>query len=154
MLTVRRADLADVPALSELLSQLFAGEVEFHPDDDAQRRGLALIIGGDGIGRVLIGEKNGRPAGMVNMLYTVSTALGGRVAILEDVVIDKSARGHGHGKALLAAAIEAARADGCLRITLLTDSTNARAHHLYKSYGFVRSAMCPFRLMLPRTLTA
>lgn len=152
MIAIRTATHDDIPALVRLLGQLFAQEAEFHPDDRAQARGLAAILADARIGSILIAEHGDKPVGMANLLYTVSTALGGRVAILEDMVIDEECRGAGFGRALLAAAIERARADGCLRITLLTDTDNARAQRLYGSFGFKRSAMVPFRLMLERTL--
>ncbi|MGQ0672875.1 MAG: GNAT family N-acetyltransferase, partial [Hyphomicrobium sp.] len=40
------------------------------------------------------------------------------------------------------------RADGCRRITLLTDGDNAAAHRFYERAGFTRSAMVPYRLGL------
>jgi GNAT superfamily N-acetyltransferase len=85
---------------------------------------------------------------MVNLLYTVSTALGARVAMLEDMVVTRQQRGGGIGTLLLQAAIALARADGCQRITLLTDTDNASAHRFYRRHGFVASPMVPFRLML------
>ncbi len=154
MTTIRIATAADVPSLSKLLSQLFAQEAEFTPDREAQARGLGMIIADPAVGRILLAEREGMVIGMVNLLYTVSTALGARVAILEDMVIDKASRRAGTGGKLLAAAIERARADGARRITLLTDHDNAGAHKFYRGYGFERSSMVPFRLALAPTLTA
>lgn len=148
MLTIRIAAPADVQALTALLAQLFAQEAEFVPDTAAQTRGLAAIIGDEKIGRILIAEENNRSIAMVNLLYTVSTALGGRVAILEDMVVDRTARGRGIGNQVLKAAMDTARADGCLRVTLLTDHDNTAAHCFYNRSGFTRSGMIPFRLTL------
>ena len=152
MTHIRPAILKDVPALAHLLAQLFSQEAEFAPDLAAQARGLSLIIGEPNTGRILIAERDGKPVGMVNLLYTVSTALGERGAILEDMVVDKTCRGGGIGAMLLAKAIEAARADGCRRITLLSDHDNHRAHAFYGRFGFQRSAMVPFRLALERSV--
>jgi len=77
-----------------------------------------------------------------------STALGGRVALLEDMVVRPDARGRGAGSLLLRAAVEFARAAGCLRITLLTDADNAAAQRFYARHGFGQSAMIPMRLPL------
>jgi ribosomal protein S18 acetylase RimI-like enzyme len=41
-----------------------------------------------------------------------------------------------------------ARAEGCARITLLTDAANAGAQRLYARFGFACSSMTPMRLML------
>jgi GNAT superfamily N-acetyltransferase len=154
MLTVRPATLDDVPALAALLGQLFAQEAEFSPDPVLQARGLTALIGDKGSGRILVAEKDSRPVGMVNLIYVISTALGARVAMLEDVVVDKTCRGNGIGTKLLASAIETARSDGCQRITLLTDADNINAHKFYESFGFARSAMVPLRLMLKKTRMA
>jgi GNAT superfamily N-acetyltransferase len=86
--------------------------------------------------------------GMVNLLFTVSTALGGRVGILEDLIVAPGSRGSGIGSALLKKAIEKARALGCKRLALLTDRDNRSAHRLYRRHGFVMSQMAPFQLSL------
>ncbi len=153
-LTIRPAHASDIPALVRLLVELFAQEAEFAPAPERHARGLAAIIADERVGKVLLAEQDGRAAGMVNFLYTISTALGGRVALLEDVVVGKALRGSGIGQKLVAEAIETARADGCLRITLLTDPGNGRAHRFYERFGFQRSAMVPFRLMLEATQVA
>lgn len=85
--------------------------------------------------------------GMVNILYTVSTACGGRVAIVEDMILRAEKRNNGFGTLLLSAAIELARGEGCLRITLLTDRTNDSAIRFYQRHGFVLSEMVPMRLV-------
>jgi len=85
---------------------------------------------------------------MVNLLFTISTALGERVALLEDMVIASKLRGAGVGSQLLEQAISVARAEGCKRITLLTDKTNESAQRFYAKQGFELSSMVPMRLSL------
>ncbi len=148
MPSFRRAAIDDVPQLAGLLGILFAQEAEFKPDEAAQLRGLNTILSSPGTGAVVVAEKGGRVVGMVNLIYIVSTALGARVAILEDLVVDPDNRGKGLGSAILTAAIETARADGCRRITLLTDGDNVTAHRFYQRFGFTRSTMLPYRLSL------
>lgn len=148
MLSIRRATAADIPALAGLLGQLFEQEAEFRSDDAAQRAGLALILADPATGCVLVAEDGVRIAGMVTLLFTVSTALGGRVVLLDDLVVDRAARGRGIGSALLTAAIDLCRSEGIGRITLNSDADNADAHRFYARFGFVRSPMVPFRLIL------
>ncbi|MGH8745005.1 MAG: GNAT family N-acetyltransferase, partial [Burkholderiales bacterium] len=69
-------------------------------------------------------------------------------AWLEDLVVRPDRRGWGIGRALLEHVAEQARANGVLRITLLTDPDNERAHALYRSLGFEFSAMRPMRLKI------
>ncbi|TRW90681.1 GNAT family N-acetyltransferase [Candidatus Methylobacter oryzae] len=142
------ANMSDIPALCELLDILFSQEADFTPDREAQSRGLAQIIGNPEIGLIVVAREQGRAVGMVNLLYTVSTALGGRVALLEDMVVAPDARGSGVGSLLLQQAVQIARSNGCKRITLLTDSDNEPAQRFYQKHGFGFSAMIPLRLLL------
>jgi GNAT superfamily N-acetyltransferase len=145
---IREATPADLPALCRLLAVLFEQEADFQPDADRQARGLALILGRPDVGRILCADDGAGVVGMVSLLYTVSTAEGGRAAWLEDMVMHPAPRGGGIGKRLLSGAVAQARADGCVRITLLTDATNAGAQRFYGRVGFVRSGMIPMRLGL------
>ncbi len=140
----------DIPALCELLDILFSQETEFAPNHDAQSRGLAHIIGNPEIGHVLVARHDNDVVGMVSLLYTVSTALGAKVALLEDMVTAPSSRGSGVGSQLLENAIEFARLNGCKRITLLTDQVNESAQRFYQRHGFILSPMTPLRLPLDK----
>ena len=145
---IEKATPADIPALSELLSALFSQEAEFTPNSEAQAKGLNQIIRNPEVGAVLVAREGGQVVGMVNLLFTVSTALGGQVALLEDMVVSSQARGAGVGSELLDQAISFARAQGCKRITLLTDRENESAQRFYGKKGFVVSGMVPMRLSL------
>lgn len=142
------ATLADLPELCELLELLFTQEAEFRPNRSLQSEGLRQIAAFPERGQILVMRRGSRVIGMVSLLFTISTALGGRVAILEDMVLRPECRGQGEGSNLLRAAIECARSAGCLRITLLTDSDNDGAQRFYARHGFTRSAMLPMRLIL------
>jgi GNAT superfamily N-acetyltransferase len=139
---------ADLPVLCELLGVLFSQETGFTPDRNAQRRGLARIIADPRAGTVLAAHDHDAVVGMVNLLYTESTALGAPVALLEDMVVLPASRGKGIGTMLLQSAFQAARAHGCRRITLLTDVKNTAAQRFYARHGFGPSSMIPLRLML------
>ncbi len=142
------ATLSDIPALCDLLAILFTQEADFKPDRAAQSRGLTRIINNPDIGLIVVARQDSRVVAMVNLLYTVSTALGERVALLEDMVVCPALRGSGIGSRLLEQAIELARLNGCKRITLLTDSSNESAQRFYQKHGFGFSAMIPLRLSL------
>ena len=146
---VRRATPADVPQLCGLLTLLFAQEADFTPDPERQTRALSLIIEQPDVGHIYCATDGKLIAGMVSILFTISTAEGGRAAWLEDMVVNPAYRGSGIGKRLLNEAIRQARSAGCSRITLLTDATNTLAMQFYGRSGFVRSQMVPFRLGLP-----
>jgi GNAT superfamily N-acetyltransferase len=142
------ATLDDINPLCDLLAILFSQEAEFKADANLQAAGLRKILSNPEGGIILVARRETKIIGMVNLLFTVSTALGAKVAILEDMVVLPAERGRGVGSQLLNAAIDTAKQQNCHRLTLLTDSDNAIAHRFYEQHGFVRSSMLPFRLML------
>ena len=148
MVTIEPASSDDIPQLAELLSALFTQEADFRPDPARQVRGLRLIIEQPQVGRIFVARESGSIVGMVNLLFTVSTAEGGLVVLLEDLVVRPGHRGKGAGSALLRHAIDFAEANGFARITLLTDRVNEQAMRFYARHGFQLSAMVPMRLGL------
>jgi GNAT superfamily N-acetyltransferase len=142
---IDQATLTDIPQLCILLDELFSQEAEFAPDHGLQERGLSKILNNDGIGVILVVRESDKVIGMVNILYTISTALGGRVGTLEDFVVLPEYRNSGIGSKLLSYALNFAKKRGCQRITLLTDDDNQDAHRFYLRNGFSRSSMVPFR---------
>ena len=145
---IEMATTSDVPMLCILLDCLFSQEVEFKPDHKTQSRGLEMILNNNNIGNIFVAKKNEKIIGMVILLYTVSTALGERVALLEDMVVSPDERELGIGSMLLDHAVKYATEKGCKRITLLTDKMNIRAQKFYKQHKFNYSSMIPFRMII------
>lgn len=147
-MNLRIATDQDVSQLSRLLGILFSREEEFMPNAALQDAGLRAIIADPRLGEIMLADENGRIIGMVSLLYTVSTALGAKVALLEDMIVDPSRRGQGIGSKLLDYALRVSRERGCARVTLLTDACNTDAHRFYERFGFKKSAMIPMRLVM------
>ena len=145
---IEPAALDDLPALVALLGLLFSQEAEFTPTPSVQAQGLRLILSQPAVGRVWILRHAGKVVGMCSLLFSVSTALGARVAWLEDVVLLPAVRGRGWGSALLAEVLQQAKQMGCARLTLLTDADNLGAQRFYARFGFAASGMQPMRLQL------
>ena len=143
---IEPATEADLDELSEMLGDLFAQEGDFRPDKEKQLRGLRLIFEQPSRGRVFVLRQNGAIVGMINLLFTISTAEGGFVMLLEDLVIHKKFQGKGYGSRLLQHAIDFAKQKNFLRITLLTDRPENVAQEFFRHYGFVESSMIPMRL--------
>ncbi len=149
MITIRKAERADIPSLAYLLGLLFEQEKEFSADFERQKIGLEMIISDPAVGEVLVAERTDEGVlGMVSLLYTVSTAVGGRAALLEDMVVAPEERGRGCGSALVAAAMNLARERDCRRITLLTDFDDLAAEKFYQKHGFKLSPMVPLRQLI------
>ena len=145
---IEMATTSDIPTLCTLLDYLFSQEVEFKSDHETQSRGLEKILNNNNTGNIFVAKKNEKIIGMVILLYTVSTALGERVALLEDMVVSPNEQELGVGSMLLDHAVKYATEKGCKRITLLTDKMNIRAQKFYKQHKFNRSSMIPFRIII------
>ncbi|MBU1447866.1 MAG: GNAT family N-acetyltransferase [Gammaproteobacteria bacterium] len=139
------ATAADLPQLADLLSELFALESDFAPDRDKQLRGLRLILDEPQLGRLFVLRIDGAVAGMANALITVSTAEGGKVLLLEDVIVSRAHRGGGLGRKLVAHVLDWAQQQGMTRVTLLADRDNAPALDFYRALGFEGSHMTVLR---------
>jgi hypothetical protein len=90
---IEPATEADLDELSQMLGDLFAQEGDFRPDKEKQLRGLRLIFEQPSRGRVFVLRRNGAIVGMINLLFTISTAEGGFVILLEDLVVHKQYQG-------------------------------------------------------------
>ena len=145
---IEPATEADLDELSEMLGELFAQEGDFRPDREKQLRGLRLIFEQPSRGRVFVLRQNGAIVGMINLLFTISTAEGGFVILLEDLVVHKKYQGKGYGRRLLQHAIQFAKQKNFLRVTLLTDRPENVAQEFFRHHGFVESSMIPMRLWI------
>jgi GNAT superfamily N-acetyltransferase len=144
------AKSADLPRLVELLGMLFESEAEFAANPEKQRAGLQAILADPMKGTVYVARDGRQVVAMASLLYTVSTAEGGKAALFEDLVVAPEHRKRGIGQALLKHVVAEARKEGVLRITLLTDMQNERAQAMYRRAGFVGSPMKPMRLKLKK----
>lgn len=144
---IRTARQEDLPALTALLAELFTIEQDFSPDTTRQRRGLALLLA-DERATVLVAEVAGQILGMVTLQSLISTAQGGWVGLLEDLVVASAWRGEGLGSRLLAAAQEAADNQGLSRVQLLVDEDNHSAKGFYRNQGLRRTHLQAWRQAL------
>ncbi len=147
-LRIEPATLEDLPELTELLIELFTIEKDFIPDREKQLRGLRLILENPSRGRIFVLKNETHLIGMINLLITISTAEGGFVLLLEDLVVRHDHRGQGYGSKLIEYGVAYAKQKGFLRLTLLTDKPNQRAKQFYLRHNFVESDMIPMRLYL------
>ena len=142
------ASALDLPYLADLLAELFTLESDFRPDRDKQLRSLQLILDTPAMGRLFVLRVDEKVAGMANALITVSTAEGGKVLLLEDVIVRGDLRGGGLGRRLVEHVLNWAQEHGMTRVTLLADRGNQAALDFYRKLGFSRSQMTVLRKML------
>jgi ribosomal protein S18 acetylase RimI-like enzyme len=90
---------------------------------------------------ILVAERDGEVVG-----YTYAgvegndyMSLRGPAGVLHDIVVDPAQRGHGVGRMLLDATIEALRKRGAPRVVLETAEKNEEAQRLFDRAGFRRT---------------
>lgn len=145
---VEPATIEDLPALTELVMDLMSRSDDFTADRAVQERGLRLILEQPNRGRIFVVRNKDRIFGMVNLLFTISTARGGFVILMEDVVIHPDHRGQGFGRMLVDYVVDFARQKNFKRITLLTDKMSAESQEFFRKQGFEYSNMIPMRRII------
>lgn len=143
---IEPATLDDLPALVDMLMELFALEADFEPDREKQQRGLQLLLEEPSRGRIFVLRNDHNIIGMVNTLTTISTAEGGFVMLLEDFFIHPNHRSQGFGHLMLDYIVNFAIKKDYKRITLLTDKLSEESQKFFQANGFNFSQMIPMRL--------
>ena len=130
---IRKAVSSDIADLADLLHDLFSIEEDFQFDEQKQRAGLLMLIESDCNEKVLfVAEKDKRVIGMCSAQTLISTAEGGKAAMIEDMAVEKSARGNGIGRLIMDEIVSWAKENGITRLQLLADKNNIRAISFYK----------------------
>ena len=148
---IRNAELSDVEEMLDLLNVLFTVEEDFSFNEEVQRRGIGLLLSSQGHDRqVFVAERNGKVVGMCSVQTLISTAEGGLVGLVEDVVVRDLDRGKGIGNALMEAVDDWARRHALKRLQLLADRDNAPALKFYQSRGWkITNLICVRKIPLP-----
>lgn len=133
-----RDDLAE--AAARLLPQLSEAA---RPDADRLR-----AVVGSPCSALFAARAAGRIVGMLALAwYDIPT---GRKAWIEDVVVDRAARGAGIGRALVAAALAEAARLGVGQVWLTSRPSRLEARALYRSMGFEAAETGLFALKLDK----
>jgi ribosomal protein S18 acetylase RimI-like enzyme len=116
-----------VDACRRLLPQLSSSAAPLSADDLAQIASHQAIT-------LFVARSQGTIVGMLT-LVTFPLPSGVRARI-EDVVVDRDARGHGVGTALTMAALGLAQQQGARSIDLTSRASRVAANQLYQQLGF------------------
>ncbi|TGE32799.1 GNAT family N-acetyltransferase [Desulfosporosinus sp. Sb-LF] len=142
---IRRANYSDISSMTRLLKILFSIETNFKVDELAQQRGLEMMLCDDTNRCIMVAELNQQIVGMCTAQLLVSTAEGGIVALVEDLVVEDVYRGQGLGKNLLLSIEGWAIARGVRRLRLLADRNNTKALNFYKTMSWTETRMIGLR---------
>ncbi|KLU66013.1 putative acetyltransferase [Desulfosporosinus acididurans] len=133
---IRRANQGDIGGMVNLLKLLFSLESDFSFDELAQQRGLEMMLGDTGVRCVMVAESLQQIIGMCSAQMLVSTAEGGIVALIEDVVVEETWREQGLGRELLSSIEAWAQEKGASRLQLLADRNNTPALAFYQKMNW------------------
>lgn len=149
MISIRTANPEDVPQLVMLLKALFAIEADFDFNPDKQARGLQLLLNSNKA-CVLVAEtsEDKQLRGMCSLQTLISTAEGGPVGLLEDLIVDADFRHQGIATLLLAEACVWAKQQGLTRLQLLADKNNSPALEFYDRQRWQSTQLVCLKLML------
>lgn len=140
---IRKASIYDIDAMADLLTELFAIEDDFTIDYPKQIRGLHLLLQNPQ-NVILVAQADEQVVAMVSMQELISTAMGGRVGIIEDLVVNERHRGIGIGSALLYTLMCESQSRGYFRLALGADVRNCPAIAFYLKYGFQETNLSLF----------
>jgi ribosomal protein S18 acetylase RimI-like enzyme len=142
--TIRNATTADLGGMTTLLGELFMIEADFTPDVRRQRQGLASLMATKDATLLVAVEKK-QIVGMCTLQPLISTAEGGTVGMVEDLVVSEKCRGRGIGGKLLDRIEEIARERQMSRLQLLTDLDNEQALEFYNKHQWERLNLIAMR---------
>jgi ribosomal protein S18 acetylase RimI-like enzyme len=116
------------------------------PADDLMRTTAGRIIR-EPNSEFLLAAPDGadEPAAVCQLRFRLAIWTGVEDCWLEDLFVRDDARRSGLGRALVAQALERARARGCRRVELDVDDDNASAIALYEAMGFSLESKPPGR---------
>lgn len=135
-LEIREATAEDVGELTRLYGQLDDSSRERPVDEATVSRVFTRTRDYPGY-RVLLAVEEGKVVG--SFVLVILEMLGSRCApeaIVEDVVVDRAARGKGIGRCMMAFAMEEAARNGCYKLVLSSNLERTGAHAFYNSLGF------------------
>jgi GNAT superfamily N-acetyltransferase len=138
------AAAGDAPALSKLISLVFAREKDFTVDEDKQLTGVKMLLA-SAAARVFVARAASSPIGMCSAQLVISTATGGYKALVEDVVVAPDYRGKGLGRRLLGQVETWAAARQVKRLDLMADVDNEEAAAFYKRLGWTKTNLAAWQ---------
>jgi GNAT superfamily N-acetyltransferase len=130
----RVAEAADLPSLLALFEE---SDVSRHAEPTTRAEKIwAETLARDGLA-VFVSEADRRIVSTC-MLITVPNLLRGgrRHGIIENVVTHPGYQGHGHGRAVICAALDEAWRQDCHHVLLQSGRPDPRVHRFYEQCGF------------------
>jgi ribosomal protein S18 acetylase RimI-like enzyme len=132
-LPVRRADRSDASEIGRLLHDFNTEFDQPTPGPERLAERVAALLAEGELTVLLVGDG---PDGLAVLRFRPSIWSEALECYLAELYVIPDKRGHGLGRALMEAAIEAARAEGADYMDLGTAEDDVAARALYESLGF------------------
>jgi ribosomal protein S18 acetylase RimI-like enzyme len=144
---IHRATRDDLEAVVRLIAEFRDWWGKTEPSTDTVRHVAAQLLEHDRTEFLLAFDDADEAVGVCQLRYRLSVWTGADDCWLEDLFVTERARSGGHGRALVEAAFESARARGCRRIELDVNEQNTGALRFYESLGFTQEPKPPGRTL-------
>ena len=142
---IRKAGPSDINQMVDLLKELFSIERDFIFNKSAQRQGLSMMLDDNEKRCIMVAASEDQIIGMCSAQLLVSTAEGGTVALIEDMVVAKLYQEKGIGRKLLLAIEKWAYKKKAKRVQLLADKNNINALDFYKKQKWASTELICLR---------
>lgn len=134
--TIRRAGEGDLSEVLRLLRQLWPDK----PLDSAEYEPIyRKCLEDEGL-RFFIVESAGAAIGFTSIAIRNSIWAKGKIAHIDELVVNEESRSGGVGGAVLAELEKIMRQEGCVRLEVDTMMDRRRAHEFYRRHGFEERA--------------
>jgi GNAT superfamily N-acetyltransferase len=133
---IRQAELADVPALCDLVEQYWRFEQISGFDKVRVGRLLQDFVNSSRHGTAWVATHDSALVGYIMVVHVFSLENGGQTAEIDEFFVSPTARGHGVGALLLQGAEIALKHAGCLGIALQLGRGNEAGRVFYAKRGY------------------
>lgn len=141
---IRRAAPSDLTGLLDLYQHLNPNDSRV-PETDAAGAWRAML--GSDLIRLIVAEENGLLVSSCMLVIVPNIMRGARsFGVIENVVTHAAYRRRGLGRAVLAAAVEAAWQSDCYKVTLATGSRQGSTWSFYEGTGLSRAMKTHFEV--------
>jgi ribosomal protein S18 acetylase RimI-like enzyme len=144
---VRPAEPTDLTDVTRLIAEFRDWWGKSEPSEQVIREVAAQLLDHEHTEFLLAFGDAGDAVGVCQLRYRLSVWTGSEDVWLEDLFVTERARGGGHGRELVEAAFDSARARGCRRIELDVNEQNTAALRFYESLGFTTEPKPPGRTL-------
>lgn len=128
---IRKCDEKDVMEIYELICELENERFDYKSFEEAYKNKIK-----NEKNYYFLGIKENQIVGFISLVIDYQLHHAGKVATVEELIINDRFRNHGIGKMLLNEAINCARVNNCRIIELTSNFSRERSHKFYEKNGF------------------